>query len=74
MLEYCIEQLGLGLPPPLGPQPIRVREVQPLGLLPPHSRRPNPNGLPQPIRVRVREAQPLVLLPPLAAAPPGRRP
>jgi hypothetical protein len=67
-LEYCIGQLGLGLPPPLGPQPIRVREAQPLVLLPPHSR------LPQPIRVRVREAQPLVLLPLLAAGPRGVSP
>jgi hypothetical protein len=33
----CIGQLGLGLLPPLGPQPIRVRvrEAQPLVLLPP---------------------------------------
>jgi hypothetical protein len=39
---YCIGQLGLGLPLPLVPQPIRVsrvREAQPLVLLPPPGRR-----------------------------------
>jgi hypothetical protein len=38
-------------------------------LSPPPSRRPNPNGLPQPIRVRVRGG-----VAPSAAASPGRRP
>jgi hypothetical protein len=40
---YCIGQLGLELPLPLVPQPIRVsrvRKAQPLVLLPPPGRRP----------------------------------
>jgi hypothetical protein len=54
-----------------GPQPIRVGEAQHLVLLPPPSRRPNPNGLPQPIRVRVRGGATPMLLPLLAAGPRG---
>jgi hypothetical protein len=52
-----------------GPQPIRVGEAQHLVMLPPHSRRRNPNGLPQPIRIRVRGGAASS-----AVATPGRRP
>jgi hypothetical protein len=77
VLEYCIGTLGLGLPSPLGPQPIRVGEAQHLVLLPLPSRRPNPNGLwssHSPLGLGLGEAQPLVLLLPLAAGPRGSSP
>jgi hypothetical protein len=61
--------VGLGCRHRWGRNPLGLGRRNPSRrLLPPPSRRPNPNGLPQPIRVRVRGGAA-----PSAAASPGRR-